>query len=179
LFVFALPGNLGQMLFRRLSPSFRHAADDPMTAPETFAELAASMRDVRIRDYGFTLRQGLDTVEVDLIAQGDWEGEGHKEWLLACTVTPDDALGSRTYYLALPDLEAEGMLTARVLAVFECTDYDCVLHLPRAGAFSYAPEPPVLESMPGQRTITHPPENPPAPPAAATHKPKAPKRRVR
>jgi hypothetical protein len=179
LFAFTLTEDYGQILFRQLSPSFRYDADNPMAAPKTFAESAASLRDVHLRDYGFTLKQGLDTVDLDMIAQGDWEGEGQKEWLLSCKVAFGGAPVSRTYYLALPDLEAEGELVARVLAVFECVAYDCELHLPQAGAFTYAPETPVIESMPGQRAITRPPAHPPAPPAAAAHKPVVPKKRVR
>jgi len=167
----------GDTLFRRLSPAFRYNADNPMAAPKTFAESAASRREVQIHDYGFTLKQGLDTVELNLIAQGDWEGNGLKEWLLSCKVTSDDASVSRTYYLALPDLEATGTLTARTLAVFECLAYDCTLHLPQEGKSTYAPESPVIESMPGQRAITSPPAKPPAPPAAGAHKPNVPKKR--
>jgi hypothetical protein len=177
LFAFMLNKDYGEILFRHLSPSFRYGADNPMTAPKTFAESAASLRDVRIRDYGFTLRQGLDTVDLNLVAQSDWEGDGRKEWLLSCKVAFGGAPVSRIYYLALPDLEAEGVLSARVLAVFECIAYDCELHLPRAGTVSYALEAPLIESMPGQRVITHPPANPPASPAAGAYKPGVPKKR--
>ena len=174
---FTLKSDYGELLFRHLSPSFRYNADNPMAAPKTFAESAASMRDVQIRDYGFTLKQGLDTVDLNLIARSDWEGGGQQEWLLSCKVAFGSTPVSRTYYLALPDLEAEGVLTARVLAVFECIAYDCTLHLPQAGESAYAPESPVIESMPGQRVITSPPANPPAPPAARAHKPGIPKKR--
>ena len=174
LFASALTGNSGETLFQRLSPSFRYNADNPMAAPGTFAESAASSHDVHIRDYGFTLKQGLDTVELELIAQSDWEGDGQKEWLLSCKVTSGGTSVSRTYYLALPDLKAEGVLTARTLAVFECIAYECNLHLPKAGAATYAPESPVIESMPGQRAITSPPANPLA---AGDDKPGVPKKR--
>ena len=175
----ALTEDYGRIFFQRLSPSFRYDAGDPMTAPESFAETAASEHDAEIRAYGFTLRQGLDTIDVDLIARSDWEGEGRKEWLLSCQVTFGGALKSRTYYLALPDLDAEGILTARVLAVFECIAHDCALHVPRAGALTYAPEAPVFESLPGRREIMSPPAHPFVPPATAAHKPKIPKKRVR
>jgi len=161
----------GNILFRHLSPSFRYAADNPMSAPKTFAESAPSRRDVRIRDYGFTLKQGLDTIDLNLIAQGDWDGNGQKEWLLSCNVTSGDAPVSRVYYLALTDLETEGVLTARTLAVFECVAYDCSLHLPQAGNITYSPEAPVIESMPGQRAITTPPANSSVPPKAGTSNP--------
>jgi len=167
----------GNTLFQHLSPAFRYNADNPMAAPKTFAESAASRREVQIYAYGFTLKQGLDIVDLNLIAQGDWEGNGLKEWLLSCKVTSDGAPVSRTYYLALPDLEAEGTLTARTLAVFECIAYDCTLHLPQAGKSAYAPESPVIESMPGQRAITSPPAKPPAPPAAGARKPNVPQKR--
>ncbi|MCL2123148.1 MAG: hypothetical protein FWH34_03565 [Desulfovibrionaceae bacterium] len=169
--------NYGNALFRHLSPAFRYNADNPMAAPKTFAESAASTREVHIRDYGFTLKQGLDTVDLNLIAQSDWEGNGQKEWLLSCKVTSGGAPVSRTYYLALPDLEAEGTLNARALAVFECMGYDCTLYLPNAGKPAYAPESPIIESLPGQRAITSPPANPPAPPAIKAHTPSVPKKR--
>ena len=158
----------GNILFLRLSPSFRYASDNPMSAPKTFAESAASRRDVRIRDYGFTLKQGLDTIDLNLIAQSDWDGNGQNEWLLSCNVTSGDAPVSRTYYLALPSLETEGVLTARTLAVFECMAYDCSLYFPQAGNTSYVPESPVIESMPGQRAITSPPVNQPVAPDVGT-----------
>jgi hypothetical protein len=177
LLTLAASESYGETLFRRLSPSFRYNADNPMTAPKTFAESSASGHDAHIRDYGFTLKQGLDTVDVDLIAQSDWEGNGRKEWLLSCKVTSGGAPVSRTYYLALPDLQAEGVLTARTLAVFECIAYDCSLHLPKTGQSSPAPESPVIESMPGQRVITSPPANPPVQSTAGTRKPGLPKKR--
>jgi hypothetical protein len=177
LLAFTFTKDYGQTLFQHLSPAFRYNADNPMAAPKTFAESAASRRDIQIRDYGFTLKQGLDTVDLDVIAQSDWEGDGLKEWLLACKVTFGGAPVSRTYYLALPDLEAEGVLSARILAVFECVAYDCELHLPRGGTMSYAPEAPLIESLPGQRVVTHPPAHPPASPAAGAHKAGAPKKR--
>ena len=175
----ALPSkkDCGEILFRHLSPSFRYSADNPMAAPKTFAESAASINDVHIRDYGFTLKQGLDTVELDLLAWSDWEGNGLREWLLACKVTFGSSPMRRTYYLALPALEAEGVFNARLLAVFECIAYDCGLHLPQAGESAYVPESPVIESMPGQRAVTSPAANPPAPPAAGTRKPAVPKKR--
>jgi len=166
----ALPSksDCGENLFRQLSPSFRYSADNPMAAPKTFAESAASRRDVHIRDYGFTLKQGLDTVDLDLIARSDWEGDGRQEWLLACKVTFGSTPVHRTYYLALPSLEAEGALTARLLAVFECMAYDCGLYLPQAGEAAYLPETPVIEAMPGQRAVTSPTIHPPA---AGSHQP--------
>ena len=148
---FMLKKDYGEMLFQHLSPSFRYSADNPMAAPKTFVESAASRRDVQIHDYGFMLKQGLDTVTVDLIAQSDWEGAGQKEWLLSCKVVSGGAPVSRTYYLALPDLLTEDVLHARTLAVFECVAYDCELHVPGRGAASYAPESPVIEFIPGQR----------------------------
>ena len=177
LFSLASKKQYGNTLFQHLSPAFRYNADNPMAAPKTFAESAASRREVRIHDYGFTLKQGLDTVELNLIAQSDWEGNGQKEWLLSCKVTSGGAPASRTYYLALQDLEAEGTLSARTLAVFDCVAYDCTLHVPQAGTSAYAPESPVIESMPGQRTITSPPAKAPAPPAARAHAPSVPKKR--
>ncbi|MDR2696738.1 MAG: hypothetical protein LBC79_10230 [Deltaproteobacteria bacterium] len=174
---FALKKDYGDILFRQLSPSFRYHADNPMTVPTTFAESAASMQDVQIHSYGFTLTQGLDTITLNLIARSDWEGNGRQEWLLSCKVTSGGAPVSRTYYLALPDLEKEGVLSARILAVFECLAYDCKLHLPNAGEASYAPESPVLESMPGQRAITSPPAKPSVPPAAGARKPGVSKKR--
>ena len=167
----------GETLFRHLSPSFRYNADNPMAAPRTFAESASSRRDVHIRDYGFTLKQGLDAVDLDLIAQCDWEGDGRKEWLLSCKVTSGGAPVSRTYYLALSDVKAEGILHARTLAVFECIAYDCTLYVPKSEKAAYAPEAPIIESMPGQRAITSPPAKPIAPPAARTHKPSVPPKR--
>jgi len=177
LFPLTLKKDYGQTLFQQLSPSFRYDADNPMAAPKSFAESAASRRDVQIRDYGFTLKQGLDTVYLDLIAQSDWDGTGLKEWLLACKVILGSAPVNRTYYLALPDLEAQGVLNARTLAVFECVAYDCILHLPIAGKLTHTPESPVIESMPGQRAITTPPVQPPAP-SAKVHKPSIPKKRI-
>jgi hypothetical protein len=174
LLAFTSKKDYGETLFQYLSPSFRYNADNPMSAPKTFAESVASRRDVQVRDYGFTLKQGLDSVDLNLIAQSDWEGDGQKEWLLSCKVTSHGAPISRMYYLALPDLEAKGVLTARTLAVFECVAYDCNLHLPQAGTPAYAPEAPVIESMPGPRAITSPPANPPT---AGTHKPSVPKKR--
>ena len=173
----AFKKDYGEILFQQLSPAFRYNADNPMTAPKTFAESAASRREARIRDYGFTLKQGLDTVDVNLIAQSDWEGAGSKEWLLSCKVTSGGAPVSRTYYLALPELETEGVLTARTLAVFECIAYECKLHVPQAGTTGYAPESPVIESMPGQRAVTSPSAKSPAPPADGTRKPSVPKKR--
>jgi hypothetical protein len=167
----------GETLFRHLSPAFRYSADNPMAAPRTFAESAASRSDVHIRDYGFTLRQGLDTVDLDLIARSDWEGEGQQEWLLACKVTFGGAPVSRTYYLALPALETEGVLAARPIAVFECIAYDCALHVPQAGESAYAPEAPVFESMPGQRAVTSPAADPPAVPDAGSRKVRVPQKR--
>jgi hypothetical protein len=176
LLAFTMQKDYGETLFRRLSPAFRYNPDNPMAVPKTFEKSAASRNAVQIRDYGFTLKQGLDTVILDLIAQSDWEGKGQKEWLLSCKVVSDGAPVSRTYYLALPDLEAEGILTARILAVFECIAYDCDLHLPQTGKTTYTPESPVIESMPGQRVVTSPPAKPPTPPAAKAHKPSVPKR---
>ena len=176
--LFAFKKDYGEVLFQRLSPSFRYSGDNPMAAPKTFAESAASRREVQIRDYGFTLKQGLDTIDLNLIAQGDWEGAGQKEWLLSCKVISGGAPLSRTYYLALPDLETEGVLTARTLAVFECIAYECNVHWPQAGTTTYAPESPVIESMPGQRTITRPPAKPPVPPTARTNTPGVQKKRL-
>ena len=178
LFAPTLKKGYGETLFQHLSPSFRYSADNPMAAPKTFAESAASRRDVQIHDYGFTLKQGLDTVKVDLIAQSDWEGAGQKEWVLSCRVVSDGVPGSRTYYLALPDLAAEGVLRAHTLAVFECVAYDCALYLPGMGASSYAPESPVIEIMAGQRAVTSPPAKPSVQPAAGTRKPGVPQKRV-
>jgi len=175
--VFKARQDVGEKLFQRLSPSFRYSADNPMAAPQTFVESAVSRHDVHVRDYGFTLKQGLDTVDVDLIAQSDWEGAGRKEWLLSCKVTFGSAPVSRTYYLALPDLEGDNMLYGRILAVFECVAYDCELFLSGMGRSAYAPESPVLESMPGQRVVTSPPVNP-SPPVAGSRKPSVPKKRT-
>jgi hypothetical protein len=177
MFTFKSEKDYGKILFQHLSPSFRYNADNPMAAPTTFAESAASRRDAQIRKHGFTLKQGLDTVDLNLIAQSDWEGHGRKEWLLSCKVTSGGAPVSRTYYLALPDLEAEGVLTARTLAIFECVAYDCNLHLPEAG--TYVPEAPVIESLPGQRTITSPPAKLPAPSTAGSHEPRVRAKRIR
>ena len=174
----ALPSknDCGESLFRYLSPSFRYSAN-PMAAPKTFAESAASIHDVHIRDFGFTLKQGLDTVDLDLIARSDWEGDGRQEWLLSCKVTFGGVPVDRTYYLALPALEAEGVLSARLLAVFECIAYDCGLHWPQAGESAYAPEAPVFESMPGQRAVTSPAANSPAPSVAGAGKARVSKKR--
>ena len=177
LFTLTSQKDYGNTLFHHLSPAFRYNADNPMSAPKTFAESAASRREVQIRDYGFTLKQGLDTVDLNLIAQSDWEGEGRKEWQLSCKVTSGGAPVTRTYYLAIPDLEAEGALAARTLAVFECMAYDCNLYLPQAGKSAYAPESPIIESMPGQRAITSPPASPSAPPSVKAHKPSVPQKR--
>jgi len=177
LLAFSLKKTYGETLFQHLSPSFRYSADNPMTAPNTFAESTDAKRDVQIRDYGFTLKQGLDTVNIDLIAQSDWEGAGRKEWLLSCKVTFGSTPVSRTYYLALPDLEAEDVLHARVLAVFECVAYDCELYLPGMGTSAYAPESPVIESMPGQRAVTSPSAKSPVSSAAGSGKPSVPKKR--
>jgi len=177
LHAFMLQKDYGETLFQHLSPLFRYDADNSMAAPKTFAESAASRRDVQIRDYGFTLKQGLDTVDVDLIAQSDWEGAGRKEWLLSCKVMFGGTPVSRTYYLALQDLKAEDVLHARTLAVFECVAYDCELYLPGIGTSAYVPESPVIESMPGQRAVTSPPADPPVSPAAGTRKPSVPKKR--
>ena len=178
LLAFMLKKGYGEMLFQHLSPSFRYSADNPMAAPKTFAENAASRHDVQIHDYGFTLKQGLDTVNVDLIAQSDWEGAGRKEWLLSCNVMFGGAPASRTYYLALQDLVAEDVLRARTLAVFECVGYDCELYLPGMGTSSYAPESPVIEFIAGQREVTSPPAKSSIQPVAGTRKPSVPKKRV-
>ncbi len=143
----------GRILFERLSPSFRYGDADPMVAPKSFAESVASPKDAQIRDKGFTLTQGLDTVEVELLAAADWNGDGKNSWLISCRVNYGSAPRSRVYYAAVADPETEGMLRASALGVYECETFDCAFR----SAGSFAPESPVIESLPGRRTITSPP----------------------
>lgn len=149
----ALRGDYGRILFERLSPSFRYGGQAPATAPKTFLESAASMKEVRIREYGFSMKQGLDTVDVDMLALADWEGGGGGDWLISCRVLSGGAPLSRTYYAAIAEPADEGILTARAVALYECGIFDCTLYTDG----SYLPETPVLEFLPGQRPVTTPP----------------------
>ena len=146
----------GSILFRRLSPSFRYAAQET-GLPSSFAE-GNEAQDVQLGEKGFKLRQGLNTVEMEMIAVADWEGNGNSEWLASCKIVPEGSLASRTYYLAIAKAPDElAPLVARVLAVYDCENFVCTLYSGSGGAQPYAPEAAVIESMPGQRKITSPP----------------------
>jgi hypothetical protein len=164
--VFKKRDDYGTMLFRRLSPSFRYRPDAPaalMKAPESFAESVSSPRDARIREYGFSLTQGTDAVDVDMIALADWDGTGKEDWLLSCRVDFGGAPVSRVYYLVVAAPGEEGALVARTIAVHECAAFDCAVY-PGDG---YIPEAPVIEVAPGRSAVTSPPSSrPPVRPAA-------------
>ena len=143
----------GRILFERLSPVFRYGASISASVPATFAESAASPHDAQIHDYGFSLVQGTDKIETNMLASADWDGDGKSDWLISCRVLPENAPWSRTYYLVVKNPGTEGILQTRTLALYKCEAYACELH----SGDSYIPEAPVAEVLPGKRTVTVPP----------------------
>ena len=118
--------NGGDTLLRRLSPAFRFPGLSPDQLPATFQGLLTPEAGVERTDTSFTVRQGLDRIDVEIIALTDWNRDGRTDWILLCRIRPqqdrDDPAGPRRdYYLALTDL-ASPVLLPQLLAIRDSRD---------------------------------------------------------
>lgn len=156
-----LPPQLGDLLFKRLSPRFRFRVD-PSLLPATFAASRATGDTVSMQPYGFELGQGTDFVTVTLLAETDWNDDGAIDWVLLCRVK--SILGKnnmRDYYLVVEKLNTP-ILEPKLIAVYDCMSRTCKLFVDvnAKKELPYAPEEPVIEVKAGQQNVTLPPGAP-------------------
>ncbi len=161
----SLPPQLGDYLFRHLSPAFRFQVD-PSLLPSTFAASRTPEDSVEIRPNGFVLGQGLDVVTVTVLAEADWNDDEVPDWLILCRVKSIRGTGLRDYYLVVTRTD-EPILRPELIAVYDCLSRTCKLFVTptsrnkKGTAPAYDPELPVIDVEAGQRNITLPPGTPP------------------
>ena len=152
----AAPENVGDRLFRSLSPVFRFREVDAVFVPATFAASWAEGDELTVLPCGFTLVQGVQQVSVSLLGLADWDGDGKADWFVQCTVsdmqspTGED---KRDYYLVITEPEA-ALIRPQVLGVYDCRNRRCVAY---ADIRDCPPENCVVELLAGQRVVTAPP----------------------
>lgn len=148
----------GDYLYQHLSPAFRFQLD-PSLLPPSFAATQRPGDSIEIRANGFLLRQGSESVQVQKLAEVDWNSDGRTDWLLLCRVDSPAINEKRDYYLVVEDVEATP-LVARLIAAYDCRNQTCNLFVEPGPGTSLAPETQVLEGTPGQRAIIPPPNSP-------------------
>jgi hypothetical protein len=152
--------NGGETLLRRLSPAFRFPGLSPDQLPSTFQGLLTPEARVDLTDTSFSISQGLDVIDVAIIAFTDWNRDGTVDWLLRCRIQPrpdgDDPAGPcRDYYLALTD-RTTPVLVPQLLAIRDSRDgVSQVFFSPdEDGLFVDSP---AVELLEGQAAVTEPP----------------------
>ena len=153
----------GPVLFRQLSPSFMQGQVAQYYIGETFAETLQPRRSVLTRRRnGFHIEHMTQHVDVSMLAVCDWNGDGDREWLVSCRVTPKRGKREKTWYLLVPPpTDSREVLPATTAAVLSCVGGDCRLELRKSDSIArreQAKIPPteVRDFTPGQKAITAP-----------------------
>ena len=159
--------NYGDILFRRLSPSFMHQPDtvhDIYLGPVFAATIQPDSR-VRHWDNGFSIDHATQKIVVNMVAIADWDNDGRDEWIVSCLVEPKRGGRTRTYYVLVPPPDnGREKLEGTLAAIYECFGLACSLYvrdskvIRRDAADPLAPPTEVHDVLPGLQTITTPPD---------------------
>lgn len=108
------PDGVGHILVDRFSPSFRYL-DSKDAVPPTFRAWLKPGARIEYGRFKAVIRQGVETVALELAAVTDWDGDGSKDWLVRCSAIRTDRPGrEREYFLCVSDLDAP-ILRGRLL----------------------------------------------------------------
>lgn len=164
---FSLAGfsDYGEILFRRLSPSFLIADTAREVYPgENFA--AALLPGSRVRHWpnGFSIEHPTQTLTVHMVAVADWNDDGQDEWIVSCLVEPKRGGRTRTYYVLVPPPRHEHEpLKGTPAAIYECFGLACSLYVRESKVIERATADPlslpteVQDVLPGLQAVTRPP----------------------
>lgn len=101
------PENVGLAFLNRLSPKFCNAElNEP--ALKSFRRMITAEDEVKLTDWGVSIRTADYTVEVQLVAVTDWNDDGKDDWLAVCRIrlasSPEQM---REYFLQIAAPEAD------------------------------------------------------------------------
>ncbi len=99
----------------------------------------------------FNLERRLD---VDMVAITDWDGDGQKDWIVACKLLNTRGAIPRIYYVTIANPAPVGMLRGKVVAVYDDMGPFGRLYLSESTTKSSAQ---VEDVVPGLRPVTSPP----------------------
>ena len=155
----------GSVLFRQLSPSFMQGQVSTYYLGETFAQTMQPRRSsMTPSKNGFSIEHLSQRVQVAMLAVCDWDGDGKREWLVSCRVVPKRGGHEKTWYLLVPEpADSSEVLKATAVAIWDCLGQSCQLIRLKADHVDRTKEeagPPteVKEFVPGEQTVTTPPE---------------------
>ncbi len=162
-------GSYGDVLYKNLSPNFLfdHVAKD--SAPTFSASLKAN-ENVKIHENGFSItdknankyiRYGakIRRIDVDMVAITDWDGNGEKDWIVACRYVGSVGANPRVFYLAIPvsRASANSRFEANVMAVYEDLGATGRMYLSES-AKPLPADTKVQHVVPGLKNVTEPPK---------------------
>ena len=165
-FSFAGFSDYGEILFRRLSPSFLKAD----TAHDVYlgATFAATLQpDSRVKRWsdGFAINHATQKVTVNMVAIADRNNDGEDEWIVSCLVEPKWGGRTRTYYVLVPPPRSDKeTLKGTLAAIYECFGLACNLYvrdsrvIERDAADPLVPPTVVQDVVPGLQPVTEPPK---------------------
>ena len=154
----------GDVLFRTLSPSFMLGECEHVYLGGTFKETMQPDSRLKLRENGFSIEHATQTLDMEMIAIADWNGDGKKEWIVSCFVHPKRAGRDRTFYLLVPPPLSKGeVLKGTIAAVWECYGAACSLHVRDTKSIerdpdALAPKTDVSDVAPGAGAVTTPPD---------------------
>ncbi len=157
----------GDILYKNLSPSFLFDHVAKSSAPTFAASLKANEK-VDMRAHGFSIvnknantyiRYGakIRRIDVDMIAITDWEGDGQKDWIVACRYVGSVGANPRVFYVAIPVSQTKGRLDGKVVAVYEDLGATGRMYLKESAKPEDA-EKKVHHVVPGLKNVTEPPK---------------------
>ncbi len=154
-----VPQNYGERLFHDLSPS---VIFDNTVGKNTYTSFAQSVQKgdtVAKKSHGFTLihnhkKRSERRLDVDMVAISDWDNDGKKDWIVACTLKRTKAANPRIYYVVVANPPIQGALRARTVAVYDDLGVIGRLYMHSSEANVDAP---VEDVVPGLRSVTTPP----------------------
>ncbi len=162
----------GDILYKRLSPDFIFSDVAVQVNATSFAQavsLNPKENSVVMRKQGFGLvttksikkRKRKDNItlerriDVDMVAISDWDGDGKKDWFIACKLLRTRGAVPRIYYVVVPNPAPSGVLKGNVVAVYDDMGAFGRLYLRESAAKISAP---VEDVVPGLRSVTTPPQ---------------------
>ncbi|HJD96314.1 hypothetical protein [Mailhella massiliensis] len=149
------PSDAGKTLVDRLSPAFRFPHSKVAVAP-TFRAMLTPEAKVKLEGSRAVMEDGMNRVELELVAVTDWNNDGVDDWLVLCrSGYSDTPRRFREYYLVIIDLKAP-VLQPYVLMVLDHV-YNRVTVQSDASAGELA-ESNAVEYVQGQAVVTQAPD---------------------
>ena len=150
------PSDAGRTLVDRLSPASRFPNSKVAVAP-TFRALLSADAKVTLNDNRAVMEDGMNRVELELVAVTDWNNDGTDDWLVMCrSGYTDTPRRFREYYLVIIDLKTP-VLQPYVLMVLDHV-YNRVKVQSDASAGELV-ESNAVEYLQGQAVVTQAPDS--------------------